>query len=88
MNIKLNIISWQKLNLNLTYQQKYVLYVTALLAGEKNGQTVGMKSNIVPKDVGDISQKLTNKPTHNSLISSSLIIKKNAAKTYYSRWCW
>lgn len=68
---QITIISWQKLNLNLTFPKKYVLYVIALLLGEKNGQTVGMKSNIVPKDVGDVSQKLTNKPTHNSLISSS-----------------
>jgi len=71
LGIYSNPISWKKLNLNLTYQQKYILYVTALLVGEKNGQTVGTKSNIVPKDVGNIGQKLTNKPRHNSLISSN-----------------
>lgn len=56
---KIGVILWEilnlNLNLNLTYQQKYVLYATALLTGEKNGLIVGMKSNIVLKDVGEIS---------------------------------
>ena len=51
---KISVVLLERLNLNLTYQQKYVLYATALLTGEKNGLTVGMKSNIVLKDVGEI----------------------------------
>ena len=34
-----------------TYQQKYAWFVKNLLAGEKNGRTIGRMSNIVVKDV-------------------------------------
>ncbi|GGA32479.1 hypothetical protein CYANOKiyG1_49320 [Okeania sp. KiyG1] len=81
LTYKLNTISWERLNLNLTYQPKYALYVIVLLPGEKNGLSVGIKSNIVLKGVGDANQILTNKLTYN------LIPKFNDSVINHNKKC-
>jgi len=51
-------LAWRQSNPSQTYRRRFVLFAIAPSPGEKNGRTVGMKSNIVLKDVAVIKMIL------------------------------